>query len=237
MSIENEFNFVPFHISYLKDELDSLVNSRNDLSTEADFLVKERIPNFYTIGMTTYKDGYTNLDREKVAISNSVLRSIFRPLYDFQLYFFEDILKEKVKYMAGMPLPGFHYFKYCEDFTFPLARPHVDVPFNKYDWGSKVEQGSIFSCLIPINLPKEAGMYAWDLTASDMAARGAEAVISEARDTIPPHFIPHKVDRACIHSGKRVHMIKPFEIDDEGSTRVTMQSHAVFLDGCWQLYW
>ena len=45
-----------------------------------------------------------------------------------------------------------HVFKYCKEFEEPLARPHVDVPFNKYDWGSDIGHENIFTHVVPVEL-------------------------------------------------------------------------------------
>jgi len=229
MKIEDDFVFHPFHCAYVADTIDRLILADKKVAIE-------RRENFWTIGMSTYKDGYKDLDAAQVKDNNLMMWAAFGDLLRFQLEWFEDLLKAEVDYFPNLPLPGFHVFKYCKEFEQPLARPHVDVPFNKYDWGKRVGYDGIFTWVVPVEVPEGAGMFVWDLDAMDMHKMGAEVVVAQARATDPALFVEHKVDRMCLHSGKWVHMIKPFEKETD-SMRITLQGHAVFIDGVWRLYW
>lgn len=223
----DQFESIPFKTSHLAGHIKLLINDGCGI---------ERIPNFWTLGMATYKDGYNNLDLKKVAAYNDFLMSEFTQLYRDQLEVISDIFGKPVKYMAGMPLPGFHVFKYKKEFEEPLARPHVDVPFNKYDWGSEIGHEDIFTHVCPVEIPDGGGMDIWDMCAMDMHDRGAEFVVQKARSTPPDFEYIYEPDTMVFHSGKLVHRIKPF-IGPTEKWRISLQSHAVFKDGCWQLYW
>lgn len=227
MSLREEFPTIPFDITHCAEKIKNLCLTGCAI---------QRIENFWTLGMATYKDGYNDLDLEQVQRSNDFLMAMFPDLYRDQLQLLADALQKPVKYMAGMPLPGFHVFKYCKEFEEPLARPHVDVPFNKYNWGSEIDHGDIFTHVVPVEIPDNAGMNVWDLTAMDMFNEGAEYIVSKARKTPPIDVIEHKLGQMMIHSGMVVHQIKPFDGPTD-KWRITLQSHAVFKDGCWQLYW
>lgn len=234
MNLDKEFTYTPFHVSYLARKIRSACI--DEMAGSGLPNVIRRRDSFWTVGMATYKDGYKDLDPKTVKENNAILYNYFEDLYRYQLDHFAYLTDKPVKYMEGLPLPGFHVFKYCEDFTKPLARPHVDVPYNKYDWGRSIGEGEIFTHVVPVELPDNAGMYVWDLTAYDMAIRGENTVVLEARSTPPKALIPHKVDMCCTHSGMIVHQIKPFDGPTD-KWRITLQSHAVFKDGAWQLYW
>lgn len=227
MSLEGEFETLDFDISHLVPKIKSLC--------EEKIAIKRR-DNFWTLGMATYKDGYNDLDPHLVGWSNFILKEVFGQMYKDQLEILSDALKCKVQYMKGMPLPGFHVFKYCKEFEQPLARPHVDVPFNKYDWGSAIQLGHIFTHVVPAEIPDGAGMYVWDLEAKDMAQFGAEAVVAKARSTAPKHFVEYEIGKMVVHEGKFVHQIKPFRSTTD-KWRITLQSHAVLYEGSWHLYW
>ena len=225
----NEYDTYHFKIDDLAPKIKRIVTNGNPLA-------RKRRDNFWTIGMATYKDGYNELDPIEVEYYNQALRAFFPNLYERQLEFFVRLLDAPVKYMAGLPLPGFHVFKYCKEFEQPLARPHVDVPFNKYNWGTEIGHGDIFTHVIPVELPEGAGMNTWLMDALDMHEHGPEAIVMKARTNEPDGFIPYKVNQLVLHTGKWVHQIKPFEGPTD-KWRITLQSHAVFKDGCWQLYW
>lgn len=228
MSLRDQFETIPFDITHHAETI-------KDLCLRGCGI--KRIDNFWTLGLATYKDGYNNLDLGLVENSNVFLKSMFPDLYRDQLEILSEVLQAPVKYMAGMPLPGFHVFKYCKEFEQPLARPHVDVPFNKYNWGGEVSGvKDIFTHVVPIEIPENAGMNVWDLTALDMHEQGEEYIVSKARFSYPVDVINYKLGEIIIHSGEIVHQIKPFDGPTD-KWRITLQSHAVFKDGCWQLYW
>lgn len=226
----DEFKFYPFYVSHLAPQIKRIVEA------ELDVAIKRR-DNFWTIGMSTYKDGLDDLDKLKVAHNNARMRVLFGDLYDFMAQFFSDMHSQPVQYMPDLPLPGFHVFKYCKDFEQPLARPHVDVPFNKYDWVNEVKGiDDIFTPVVPVEVPEGAGFRVWDLTASDMHKQGAEAIVLKARTAKPQGFVSHIPNRMCVHSGTVVHQIKPFDGPTD-KWRITLQGHAVLLNGVWNLYW
>jgi len=228
MNLREEFVHIPFDLTHLAPKVKDLCLNGCGI---------KRIDNFWTLGMATYKDGYTDLDIDRIERSNHFLLSMFPELYKEQLELFTEVLQRPVKYMSGMPLPGFHVFKYCKEFEQPLARPHVDVPFNKYNWGREVKSiDDIFTHLVPVELPENAGMNIWDLTALDMYEQGEDYIVSKARFSKPIDVIKYNLGEATVHSGEIVHQIKPFDGPTD-KWRITLQSHAVFKDGCWQLYW
>lgn len=225
--LEDEFKTIDWDISRYAPEIKRLVEAGRAIP---------RVENFWTVGLATYKDGYSGLDNQLIHGFNNFLLSTFPELYADQLIILSDFLKAPVKYMENMPVPGFHVFKYCKEFEEPLARPHVDVPFNKYSWGCEVGHGDIFTHVAPVEVPDKSGMNYWDLTAMDMHTLGEDFIVQEARKTKPLGLIKYEIGKAIVHSGKVVHQIKPFEGPTD-KWRITLQSHAVFKDGSWQLYW
>jgi len=228
-----KWNTFDFHISYLKSPIKNLVK-RQVLSGDNSGVVHQRAPSFWTVGMATYKDGVSDI--KAIEKNNELLYKYFPDFYDYQIQKLQTLLEKPVCYMKNMPLPGFHVFVYCKEFEKPLARPHVDVPFNKYDWGKEVGEDDIFTHVIGVEVPKDAGFYMWDYEAKDMAKEGPDVIVERARKTVPDALVHHMSNKMIIHTGKNVHMIKPFS----GPTdmwRITLQSHAVFKDGVWQLYW
>ena len=229
MDFEKEFKAFPFHVSYLSFTLKNLLHTNSPV-------VKVRRPNFWTVGMATYLDK-ANIPTEYwerfVMQNNSEMWALFPTFYKFQLEWFEYHLQGPVRYMPGQPMPGFHLFKYCEEFEKPLARPHVDVPENDYNFDKFKD---IFTHVVPVEMPEGGGMKAWNITSLDFAKRGVQACLLAARTGKPEYFVNHKRDQMILHSGKYMHQIKPFSGPTE-DWRITLQSHAVWHDNFWNLYW
>lgn len=238
LNITDEFRTFPFHVSYLAKPIKELIAWDTGTTPQHNPAIIRR-DNFWTVGATSYKDkdGKTQDEFEKFVLKYNVrLLDHFEPLYKFYLEWFEFMLRRKCVYMPGMPIPGFHVFKYCKDFEKPLARPHVDVPFDKFDWGKTVGYHTIFTPVIAVEVPEDAGMYVWDVTAEDIDEHGVEKVLQMLPTIEPFDFVGHKPDQMIYHSGRFVHQIKPFSGPTD-KWRITMQAHAVLMDGVWNIYW
>lgn len=193
---------------------------------------------FWTLGRASYKDFHLPEYYECAEATNRILYDAFPNFYNEQLWFFETMLKAPVKYMKGVSLPGFHIFKSCEEFTRPMARPHVDIPYDNFEWGKTVDMDQIFTHVIPVALPSDgAGMNVWwNYGVKDIAEFGVDnclALLQSAK----PDVIEHQVDMMLFHSGKFFHQIEPFRSHRDGEWRITLQSHAMKKDGTWYLYW
>lgn len=230
--LEKDFVFKPFMVSHLANVIKDLVTTKDDV-------VVERIPGkFWTVGTASYKDK-DRLGGEYEYVAETInhrLIHLMPHLYGFFLSYFADLLGKPTAFMPGCSMPGFHVFKYCPEFEQPLARPHVDVPFNKFDWGIEHGYDGIFTPVVPVEMPKGGGMRVWDITAEEIHERGVDAVLAESKHKPWDLFIDHKVNRMCIHSGKYVHQIDPFKGPTD-TWRITLQGHAVLIDGVWYFYW
>jgi len=231
LDLLTEFIRHPFHVSYTARTVKNVVDS-------LPLAIKHR-ENFWTVGSASYKDRSVRTKHEYeefVKLKNDQLLEVFPHLYCFMLQFFEHALNAKVRFMDGVSIPGFHVFKYCKEFEEPLARPHVDVPYDQFDWGSRVGLHTLFTAVIPVEIPKRAGMYVWDFTSDDLHRVGIEEMKKKVESEEPVGTVFYKVDEMVMHSGLYVHQIKPFE-PDQGGWRITLQLHAVLLDEVWYLYW
>lgn len=231
LDISTEFIRHPLHVSYTSQLVKNVVSS-------LPLAIKHR-DNFWTVGSASYKDRGVRTKHEYeefVNKKNSELMHIFPHLYRYLLMFFEHTLNAKVSYMPGVSIPGFHVFKYCKEFEKPLARPHVDVPYDQFDWGSRVGKHTLFTVVVPVEIPENAGMYVWDYTSDDLHKQGVDVMRQKVESEKPVGTVFYTVDQMIMHSGLYVHQIKPFEREDK-NWRITLQMHAVLLDDVWRLYW
>lgn len=231
LNLDREFKRYPFHVSYLAPLLKALPLIPGPA-------IKRR-ENFWTIGSASYKDKerFTEFEYEKFVMEKNVQLLDHMPyFYNFFLKWFEHHLQTPCQYMPNVSIPGFHVFRYDPEFEKPLARPHVDVPFNKFDWGKKNGYHNIFTPVAAVEIPPGAGMYVWDVTAEDIDEHGVNKVLDTLPTIEPKGLVSHKTDTMLLHSGRFVHQIKPFSGPTE-TWRITLQAHAILLDGVWNFYW
>lgn len=231
LDLTKEFIAHPLHVSYTAPLVKRVCDS-------LPLAIKHR-DNFWTVGSASYKDRGVRTKHEYeefVKKKNSELLRIFPDLYRYLLMFFEHTLNAKVKYLPDVSIPGFHVFKYCKDFEKPLARPHVDVPYDQFDWGSRVGKHTLFTVVAPVEIPQGAGMYVWDYTSDDLHKHGIDEMRKKVETEKPEGTVLYRVDQMIMHSGLYVHQIKPF-VGPTEKWRITLQLHAVLLDDVWRLYW
>jgi len=227
--MNNELQRLHFPMSHLKDKIFEL---RDHWTPRLG-----KLP-FWTLGLASYKDFSHPQYYELADESNRLLCEAFPSFYLDQLEFFSEMLKAPVRYMPKMSIPGFHIFESCPEFTEQMARPHVDVPFNNYKWGAQMTMDSVFTHAIAVELPKSgASMRSWfGVTVEDLARDGIERCLERLK-TEPSELVEHKVDQMLFHSGAFFHQISPFKEYVPNEWRITLQSHAIKLDGVWNLYW
>lgn len=231
LDLTREFIRHPFFVSHMTSTVKNIVDSLP--------LAIKKQDNFWTVGSASYKDRGVRTKHEYdlfVAEKNEQLLHIFPHFYRFLLEFFSHTLDSHCEFMPDVSIPGFHVFKYCKEFEKPLARPHVDAPFNLFDWGKRVGTDNLFTAVVPLEIPENAGMYVWDIKAEEIQEKGWEHVKQRAETEDYAGLIKYHVDQMVVHSGLYLHQIKPFD----GPTkewRITLQLHAVKMDDIWRLYW
>lgn len=232
LNICEEFKKYEFQISHLKEKIIQLIANR-------DAAAVKRIDNFWTVGSASYKDRplYTEHEYQNyIKLMNEIMLQEFKELYKYQIHYFEKLTGKKCTYRKDVSIPGFHCFRGCKEFEQPLARPHVDIPHNQFDWGQHSTYEEIFTHVVGVSIPKGAGMTIWPITSKDIAQHGI-AEIKKILPKISSHYLPHKENQLVKHSGRWLHQIKPFRKNQEGEWRITLQSHAILIDDVWNLYW
>lgn len=220
---------VPFPLSHLKEKIFELreywTPRLNDLP-------------FWTLGRASYKDYHLHNYATLAYDMNEILREQFKDFYKDQLQFFADKLKAPCKYRDDISLPGFHIFQSHPAFLNPMARAHVDVPFNNFKWGRDMTMDSVFTHVGAVQMPRAGGCMRawWDVGVKELADYGLEYCLKEIEKT-PGEEVEHVVDTMIIHSGAFFHRVDPFREHEPDGWRITLQSHAIKLDGVWYLYW
>lgn len=175
----------------------------------------------------------------QMACSNPVLREYFGPLYVALATALRDLLNADVRYAEGCALPGFHRFGAAAIYARGTAHvPHFDRQYECFAWppDAEIDFAQTISVTLPIRLPRAGGgLKVWNLALDEVLALGQEAARARAA-TMRAAVHPYRIGELVCHPGHLLHQIQPWHAE-AGDERLTLQAHAVFYAGAWQLYW
>ena len=153
----------------------------------------------------------------------ATVRSVYRAFLDEQL-----------------ALPGFHVYLSDPLKSQPVASVHFDMQFEKIDWTGigTPDFDQQLSLTIAIELPATGGgLLVWNINRLDI-----EKMTDEQRKA---HMAAHRnaayhaytVGNLVVHSGHQLHQIAKTKDVQATDRRITMQAHALPVDGQWVIYW
>ncbi|WP_156507528.1 hypothetical protein [Halioglobus sp. HI00S01] len=178
---------------------------------------------------------YTELACRK----NITLRYEFSSLYAKLQAAFDEKLGDTVRYADGKALPGFHIYSSRPEYSQAASHvPHYDRQYETIDWGKNVQVGSetTLSFTLTLQQPSSgAGLHVWDVELEDILKMGKAEAVSYIRKAECRKEAYHVGELFC-HPGHTLHRIAPWEYK-VGEYRITLQGHAIHIDGHWQLYW
>ena len=195
---------------------------------------------FYTLGACSYIDGRIDQGyRRSAATLNPLLDQSFDALYDQVL----DALRARVgcdfELSPETARPGFHVFEYHPRFEYPLASIHFDRQFEEVPWShpERMDFNSPLSFTLPLRLPRSGGgLNTWPADWSDWSGDRPPTPELIAR-TLPMRYVRYDEGVLMLHSGHLLHQIAPATDMQPTDRRITLQGHAVPLDGVCQVYW
>jgi hypothetical protein len=198
---------------------------------------------FFTLGTAAYmdaRDGAFAGYQAKLAESNAMLREHFGWLLDrFRERVSEQVGAEMV-YDPRLALPGFHVFLFDEAFRKSGASVHYDKQFEHIDWTQfgVPDTDAQLSLTLSIKLPAGGGgLLVWNINRIEIERMPPEQRLEHSRAHRNATFEPYEVGTLAIHSGHQLHQIGPAPHLQPGDERITLQAHALPVDGRWILYW
>ena len=196
---------------------------------------------FYTLGAASYLDAakapqdyYT-----KAQIYNPILYDRLGWLYERLTDRLAQLLKAPTSYHPKFARPGFHIYLACKLFEQPIASIHYDLQYNLINWESRdrTDFNNPISFTLAISLPKfGGGLNIWNLHYQEIANISHPEFVQLVKSRTKSYY-PYQIGQLILHSGHTVHQIAPaknIQLDDE---RITLQGHALFSQGSWQIYW
>lgn len=196
---------------------------------------------FYTLGVASYLDAAQSPPDyyRKAQIYNPILYDRLGWLYERLSDRLAQLLKAPTSYQQKSALPGFHIYLACKLFEQPIASIHCDSQYNLINWESRdrTDFNNPISFTLAISLPKfGGGLNIWNLHYHEIANTSRSEFVQLVKSRTKTYY-PYQIGQLILHSGHTVHQIAPaknIQLDDE---RITLQGHALFSQGSWQIYW
>ncbi|OEZ50399.1 hypothetical protein JAB1_15140 [Janthinobacterium sp. MP5059B] len=243
-----------FHLPVLTQQQCADVVERL-LDLEPFWLRRTRHFPIHTLGATYYYDivGMPARPYERLARQyNPFLLDNFGEVYDALLASLGAALGQPVVYHPALALPGFHMFgghpalRASEDLDlvheqWQGGRETTDFPGNPIhlDRGHlAVGLGAAPTLSVTLLIAaagRGAGMKMWPF-GLERTGNLDESEILALLQREPFEQIHYQTGAAFIHSGRRYHQARGFD-GAPGDYRITLQGHAVWQGGQWQLFW
>lgn len=198
---------------------------------------------FFTLGAASYLDD----PAEYPAVArrlNPLLIERFGWVYERLVDLLGRRLRAPVTFAEGLGHPGFHIWGTSSIFTTPVASVHFDLQYLR-TWPENapgVDFDRPLSFTLAIRLPQRGGgLNIWDVTYDRYVQfrrrLDARLVPADLAVLLPPMRHPYTVGAVAMHSGLMLHQIGEIDQVFPGDERITLQGHALWCRGAWQLYW
>jgi hypothetical protein len=198
---------------------------------------------FFTLGAASYLDAADDY-RARAAALNPRLTERFGWLYDKLCSFLAWRLGTAVAFDESLARPGFHIWETAAIFTQPQASVHFDLQQLRA-WPADTPGADFdhpLSFTVAIRLPRAGGgLNVWDISYERfLRFRDRVAGRVDPADLavlLPPLRHPYTVGGIAIHPGLLMHQVGEVPTVEAGDERITLQGHALKVEGVWRLYW
>lgn len=198
---------------------------------------------FFTLGAPSYLDE-SGAYRAHAAEFNPLLLARFGWLYDRLCGFLSSRLGAGVALAEPLGVPGFHIWEAAGIFTKPVASVHFDLQYLRH-WTPEMGQPDLdrpLSMTLALELPRcGGGLNMWDVTYERfMHFReriGGRVQPADVAALLPSVRHPYTVGALALHSGHQLHQIGEVDRVEPHDRRITLQGHALWVNGLWKLYW
>lgn len=183
---------------------------------------------FYSLGLASYLDCNAERaywDEAQRAANNRLLFEQFGDLLELLRSALQANWQQPVRLADAAAWPGFHIYLPHPAFAEPVARIHRDLQYRNVFPNARLQGQHLRSFTLPLSNPLGSGLQWWPEESNE--DEGHEEQIAE--------FFPYQVGHLVQHGGLLAHQaILQCHAKWE---RITLQGHAAYLNGAWQLYW
>ena len=197
----------------------------------------------FTFGAAAYLDGprlgFAGYQREAQRM-NPLLAARFGWLHDRLRARVSEVVGAPAHYDERVALPGFHVYLSDPAQTQPVASMHYDMQYDQIDWTGwgTPDRTQQLSLTLSLELPASGGgLLVWNinrLAIERMDDETRKAHMAANRDAL---FHPYTLGHLAVHTGHQLHQIAPTKDVQATDRRITMQAHALPVDGRWLIYW
>jgi hypothetical protein len=198
---------------------------------------------FFTLGAASYLDareGGFAAYQEQARQTNPILIEHFGWLLDRVRATVSAHVHAGVRYDERLARPGFHVYLFDEGPPTDAPSVHYDLQYELIDWSriGAADPSSQLSLTLTIALPAAGGgLLVWNINRLELdrmspAERQAHSAANRAAT-----FLPYTPGHLVIHSGHQLHQIAAIDDRRPGDERITLQAHALRVDGEWTMYW
>ena len=198
---------------------------------------------FFTLGAASYLDARKGQFAHYQALArggNAELAATFGWVHEKLRQAVSTVVGSEARYDDRLALPGFHVHLRDPEQVIPPASIHFDLQFELIDWNQLgVADGrEQLSLTLAIALPAEGGgLMVWNINRMAIEAMSDEARREHMRVNRHAERHPYTPGHLAVHSGHQLHQMAPAHDPKPTDERITMQAHALPVDGQWVIYW
>lgn len=198
---------------------------------------------FFTLGTASYLDAREGRFTDYLAMaaeSNPVVARRFGWLLERLRLAIETHVGGQAAFHPSLALPGFHIFLFHAAFRQTGAAVHYDLQYELIDWSpiGSPDVGAQLSMTLTIALPAAGGgLLVWNINRRALDGMTPAERVAHSRANRVARREPYTVGHVAVHSGHELHQIGPAPDLRPGDERITLQAHAVPVDGRWIIYW
>lgn len=197
----------------------------------------------FTLGRASYLDGprlgFAKFQEEALRL-NPVLHARFGWLHERLRAAVSTVIGSEARYDDRLSLPGFHVYLSDPAKGQPVASVHFDMQFEKIDWTGMgtPDFDQQLSLTVAVELPASGGgLLVWNINRLEIERMSDEARRVHMATHRHAAYHAYTVGNLVVHSGHQLHQIAKTRDVQATDRRITMQAHALPVDGRWVIYW
>lgn len=197
----------------------------------------------FTLGAAAYLDGpnlgyvgYLELARR----TNPFMREVFGWLHERLRARVSTLVGAEAAYDDRTALPGFHIYLSDPSRPQPVASVHYDMQYEQVDWTGwgNPDRRAQLSLTLSLALPSSGGgLLVWNINRLEVERMDPEERRTHSAANRVACYHAYTVGNLAVHSGHQLHQIASTKNVVAGDQRITMQAHALPVDGQWVIYW
>lgn len=197
----------------------------------------------YSLGAASYLDGptlgFAGYQAEARRL-NPVLAARFGWLHERLRAAVSSLVGAEAAYDDRVALPGFHVYLSDPTQPQPVASVHYDMQYDQIDWSGwgTPDRERQLSVTIALALPAAGGgLLVWNINRLAIERMSADEPRAHTAANRDAEYHAYTVGHLAVHSGHQLHQIAPTKDVQPGDERITMQAHAIPVNGRWLIYW